>query len=158
MHRIFQEDPGIFTGTFRTLGIPFPDPVAVSLLPTDLTETKPLERRVDTLLRVDTADGDGYLLAVEAQVRKDPAKHSSWTYYLAHLNAKYGIGPVLLVVCQDESTARWAARPIRIGPPAVALPDRSAPGPRPAQRAGGHRSLRGGTRRPARRVLGDHTW
>ncbi|MET8173121.1 hypothetical protein [Streptomyces clavifer] len=117
MHRIFQEDPGIFTRTFRTLGIPFPDPVAVSLLPTDLTETKPLERRVDTLLRVDTADGDGYLLAVEAQVKKDPAKHSSWTYYLAHLNAKYGIGPVLLVVCQDESTARWAARPIRIGPP-----------------------------------------
>ncbi|MFE4450386.1 hypothetical protein [Streptomyces sp. NPDC056796] len=117
MHRIFQEDPGIFTRTFRTLGIPFPDPVAVSLLPTDLTETKPLERRLDTLLRVDTADGDGYLLAVEAQARKDPAKHSSWPYYLAHLNAKYGVGAVLLVVCQDERTARWAARPIRIGPP-----------------------------------------
>ncbi|WP_406137251.1 hypothetical protein [Streptomyces sp. NBC_01089] len=117
MHRIFQEDPGIFTRTFGALGIPFPDAVAVSQLPTDLTETKPLERRLDTLLRVDTAGGGGYLLAVEAQGRKDPAKHSSWAYYLAHLHAKYGLGPVLLVVCQDESTARWATGPIRIGPP-----------------------------------------
>ncbi|MFD9756239.1 MULTISPECIES: RpnC/YadD family protein [Streptomyces] len=117
MHRIFQEDPGIFTRTFRTLGIPFPETVEVSVLTTDLTETQPLERRLDTLLRVETADGRPYLLAVESQGRKDPAKPSSWTYYLAHLHAKYGIDPVLLVVCQDESTARWAARPIRIGPP-----------------------------------------
>ncbi|WP_069171158.1 hypothetical protein [Streptomyces griseus] len=117
MHRIFQEDPGIFTRTFRTLGIPFPETVAVSVLTTDLTETQPLERRLDTLLRVETADGRPYLLAVEAQGRKDPAKPSSWTYYLAHLNAKYGIDPVLLVVCQDEPTARWAARPIHVGPP-----------------------------------------
>ncbi|MEU1485290.1 hypothetical protein [Streptomyces sp. NPDC005752] len=117
MHRIFQEEPGIFTRTFRTLGIPFPGTVEVSVLTTDLTETQPLERRLDTLLRVETADGRPYLLAVESQGRKDPAKSSSWTYYLAHLHAKYGIDPVLLVVCQDESTARWAARPIRIGPP-----------------------------------------
>lgn len=89
----------------------------VSVLTTDLTEAQPLERRLDTLLRVETADGRPYLLAVESQGRKDPAKPSSWTYYLAHLHAKYGIDPVLLVVCQDESTARWAARPIRIGPP-----------------------------------------
>uniref|UniRef100_A0AAU3GS57 Rpn family recombination-promoting nuclease/putative transposase n=1 Tax=Streptomyces sp. NBC_01401 TaxID=2903854 RepID=A0AAU3GS57_9ACTN len=117
MHRIFQEDPGIFTRTFRTLGIPFPDTTEVSVLTTDLTETQPLERRLDTLLQVGTVDGRSYLLAVEAQGRKDPAKHSSWTYYLAHLHAKYGLDPVLLVVCQDESTARWAARTIHIGPP-----------------------------------------
>ena len=44
------------------------------------------------------------------------SRGSSWTYHLAHLNAKYGIAP-LLVVCQDESTAWWASRAIRIGPP-----------------------------------------
>ncbi|MZE76196.1 hypothetical protein [Streptomyces xinghaiensis] len=117
MHRIFQEDPGIFARTFDRLGIPFTDPVAVSLLPTDLTEIKPLERRLDTLLRVDTAHGDSYLLAVEAQGRKDPDKHGSWAYYLSHLYAKYRLPPVLLVVCQEESTARWAAAPLHIGPP-----------------------------------------
>ncbi|MEV0281425.1 hypothetical protein AB0I22_34285 [Streptomyces sp. NPDC050610] len=124
MHRIFQEDPGIFARTFRALGIPFSDPVAVSLLPTDLTETSPLERRVDTLLRFDTAQDDGFLLAVEAQGKKDTAKPASWAYYVAHLWAKYGTPPVLLVVCQDKTTAAWAAGPFTIGPaqwPALTL-------------------------------------
>ncbi|MEV0260882.1 hypothetical protein AB0I49_05980 [Streptomyces sp. NPDC050617] len=124
MHRIFQEDPGIFARTFRALGIPFGDPVAVSLLPTDLTETKPLERRVDTLLRFDTAEDDGFLLAVEAQGKKDSAKPASWAYYVAHLWAKYGTPPVLLVVCQDKTTAAWASGPFAIGPaqwPALTL-------------------------------------
>ncbi len=124
MHRIFQEDPGIFARTFRALGIPFSDPVAVSLLPTDLTETAPLERRVDTLLRFDTAEDDGFLLLVEAQGKKDSAKPASWAYYLAHLWTKYATPPVLLVVCQDKTTAAWASGPFTIGPaqwPALTL-------------------------------------
>ena len=156
MHRVFQEDPGIFTRTFGALGIPFPDAVAVSQLPTDLTETKPLERRLDTLLRVDTAGGGGYLLAVEAQGRKDPAKYSSWAYYLAHLHAKYGLGPVLLVVCQDESTARWATGP-SYRPTGMALPHRATAGIGPSQRAGRDRCVSRGPGPPARRVLRDHT-
>jgi len=117
MHRIFQEDPGVFPRTFRALGIPFDEPVTAALLPTDLTETRPLERRVDTLLRFDTDSGPSFLLAVEAQGRRDPGKTSSWAYYLAHLYAKYGIPPVLLVVCQDKRTATWASTPVHIGPP-----------------------------------------
>ncbi|MFD3842103.1 hypothetical protein ACFWWC_38510 [Streptomyces sp. NPDC058642] len=116
MHRIFQEDPGVFARTFRRLDLPFPDPVAVSLMPTDLTEIQPTERRVDTLLRIDTASGESHLLIVEAQGKKDPRKPSSWAYYVAHLREKYGIPPVLLVTCQDRSTAEWAARPYTIGP------------------------------------------
>ena len=115
MHRIFQEDPGIFARTFRTLGLPFPDPVAVSLPPTDLTEIRPLERRVDSLLQIDTALGTSYLLAIEAQGRKDPDKPGTWAYYIAHLYAKYHLPPVLLVTCQDRTTAGWAAQPITIG-------------------------------------------
>ncbi|WP_327369320.1 hypothetical protein [Streptomyces sp. NBC_01217] len=118
MHRIFQEDPGVFARTFRTLGLPFPEPVAVSLMPTDLTEIQPLERRVDTLLRIDAAEGDSYLLAVEAQGKKDRAKPGSWAYYVAHLYAKYRLPPLLLVTCQDRTTAEWAARTVDIGPTA----------------------------------------
>ena len=53
MHRIFQEDPGVFARTFRALGVELDEPVTATLLLTDLTETRPLERRVDTLLRFD---------------------------------------------------------------------------------------------------------
>jgi hypothetical protein len=115
MHRIFQEGPGIFARTFARLGIPFTEPLAVSLLSTDLTEIKPLERRLDTLLQIDTADGESYLLAVEAQGRKDADKGGSWAYYLSYLYAKYRKQPILLVTCQDEETAHWAEGPFHFG-------------------------------------------
>ncbi|MFD7071487.1 hypothetical protein ACFV97_30145 [Streptomyces sp. NPDC059913] len=114
-HRIFQENPTLFTSAFEALGVPFPEPVAVSLMDTDLTEMRPVERHVDTLLRIDVVGGGCYVLAIEAQGRKDPEKRSSWAYYLAHLYAKFRYPPVLLVVCRDKATAEWAAEPIRIG-------------------------------------------
>ncbi|WP_079665039.1 hypothetical protein [Streptomyces sp. 3214.6] len=117
MHQIFREDPGLFARALPRAGIPFPEPTAIRTLDTDLTEIKPLERRVDTLLRVDTADSGSFLLAVEAQSRPDQDKLNSWTYYLAHLYAKYALPPILLVVCGDKATASWAAEPIRIGLP-----------------------------------------
>ncbi|TLF71859.1 hypothetical protein FEK34_29740 [Nocardia cyriacigeorgica] len=116
MHRIFQHDPGVFTRAVRALGLPFLDPLRVELLPTDLTETRPVERRVDTLLRIETTDGV-FLLVVEAQSAIDHGKPSAWAYYLSHLHAKYQLPPVLLIVCQDQKTARWARRPPAIGTP-----------------------------------------
>ncbi|MFJ8588076.1 hypothetical protein ACIRD2_26010 [Streptomyces sp. NPDC093595] len=116
MHRIFQEHPELFSRVSEVLSVAFAPPVSVTVLPTDLTETRPLERRVDTLLRFDTEEDGPFLLAVEAQGKKDPAKPASWAYYLAYLYTKYQLPPVLLVVCQDRLTAEWAARPVRIGP------------------------------------------
>ncbi|MFD4117291.1 hypothetical protein ACFWSJ_28065 [Streptomyces niveus] len=116
MHRIFQEYPGLFSRVSEVLGVAFSPPTSVAVLPTDLTESRPVERRVDTLLRLDTEHEEPLLLAVESQGRKDPDKPASWTYYLSYLYAKYKTPPVLLVVCQDRATAEWAARPVHIGP------------------------------------------
>ncbi|MFE1915240.1 hypothetical protein [Streptomyces anandii] len=117
MHRIFQEYPGLFTGVSKVLGLPFSAPRAVTVLPTDLTEYRPVERRVDTLMRFDSGEDESFLLAVEAQSGKDKDKPASWAYYMSFLYAKYKTPPLLLVVCQDRATAEWAARPMRIGPP-----------------------------------------
>ncbi|KUN94525.1 hypothetical protein [Streptomyces caeruleatus] len=116
MHRIFQEYPGLFTGVSRALGLSFSLPTSVTVLPTDLTEARPIERRVDTLLRFDCGAEGPLLLLVESQGAKDPDKPASWAYYLTYLYAKYKIPPLLLVVCQDRATAEWAARPVPIGP------------------------------------------
>ncbi|WP_416977216.1 hypothetical protein [Streptomyces sp. T028] len=114
MHRIFQEYPGLFAGVSKVLGLPVIQPTSVTVLPTDLTEAKPVERRIDTLLRF---DGDApILLAVEAQSAKDANKPASWAYYLSFLYTKYKTPPLLLVVCQDRPTAEWAAQPVSIGP------------------------------------------
>ncbi|MFF7856723.1 hypothetical protein [Streptomyces sp. NPDC007904] len=117
MHRIFQHDPGLFSRVSRFLGVDIPTPVKATALPTDLTEAGPVERRVDTLLRLETAEQGAFLLAVEAQGKKAPDKPASWAYYTAYLWTKYRLPAALLVVCQDHATARWAQRPVSSGPP-----------------------------------------
>ncbi|MFF9058980.1 hypothetical protein ACF09K_09795 [Streptomyces sp. NPDC014882] len=116
MHRIFQQYPGLFSGVSEVLGIDLPRPTSVTVLPNDLTETSPVERRVDTLLRLEAEDAEPLLLAVEAQGRKDQDKPASWAYYASYLLTKYRLQPMLLVVCQDRATAEWAAREVSFGP------------------------------------------
>ncbi|MFF9456183.1 hypothetical protein [Streptomyces flaveolus] len=116
MHRIFQQYPGLFSGVSEVLGIDFPTPASVTVLPNDLTETSPVERRVDTLLRLDPEDGEPLLLAVETQSGKNPDKPASWAYYASYMLNKYRLQPLLLVVCQDRATAEWAAREVSFGP------------------------------------------
>ncbi|MER7716780.1 hypothetical protein ABTX99_07455 [Streptomyces flaveolus] len=117
MHRIFQHDPGLFSRVSRFLGIDIPRPTSATALPTDLTETSPVERRVDTLLRFETAEQGPFLLAVEAQGKKDPDKPASWAYYVSYLWTKYRLPTALLVVCQDHATAKWAQQAVSSGPP-----------------------------------------
>ncbi|MEV5971808.1 hypothetical protein [Streptomyces sp. NPDC051921] len=121
MHRIFQHDLHLFSRLSELLGLPLPPPVEVTVLPNDLTEASPVERRVDTLLRLDSAEDGSLLLAIEAQGKKDPAKPASWAYYTAYLWTKYRLPTALLVVCQDRSTADWAGRPVTSGPPHIEL-------------------------------------
>lgn len=112
MHRIFQEYPELFSKLSEVLGVAIPPPTAVTVLPTDLTENKPVERRVDTLLSLETEECGSLILAVEAQSKKDPVKPAGWAHYIAYLLNKYRKPPLLLVVCQDRSTAEWAGRPV----------------------------------------------
>jgi len=117
LHRVFQKDPALLTRALQdVLHVPFPEPRDFAVLNADLTEIEPLERRVDTLMQVETDEG-AYLLVIESQGKKDEDKRSSWPYYLAYLYAKYRCEPVLIVITQSSATARWAARPIRLGVP-----------------------------------------
>ncbi|MFE5548411.1 hypothetical protein ACFQ71_31935 [Streptomyces sp. NPDC056534] len=117
LHRIFQHDPMLFSRLSRQLGIRLPTPVEAVLLPTDLTETRPVERRLDTLLKLDSAAKGSLLLAIESQGKRDPDKHASWAYYAAYLWSKYRLPTALLVVCQDRATAEWAGQEVASGPP-----------------------------------------
>ncbi|MFE9902534.1 RpnC/YadD family protein [Streptomyces achromogenes] len=117
LHRIFQKDPELLTRALqRVLHVPFPRPTEIAALNVDLTEIEPVERRVDTLLRAETDEGT-YLLVVESQGKADERKRGSWPYYLSYLYEKYRCEPVLIVITQSSSTAKWASRPIRLGFP-----------------------------------------
>ncbi|MEU8957334.1 hypothetical protein AB0C93_23865 [Streptomyces sp. NPDC048518] len=114
-HRIFQDRPEILVPVFGTLGLPFPEKASVDVLTPDATELQPLERRVDSVLRIQPSDGEDFLLAIEAQGRRDPDKEASWPYYVAYLRAKFRLPVLLLVVCKSRATARWAAGPFDCG-------------------------------------------
>ncbi|MEV8295551.1 hypothetical protein ACFVLG_35180 [Streptomyces rochei] len=105
LHRIFQEDLALFARAVKALGVSFAEPVSAVPLTTDLTENRPVERRVDTLLRMETGDNGSFLLAVESQGKQDRDKPASWAYYLSHLHAKYRLPPVLLVVLKALASA-----------------------------------------------------
>ncbi|WP_229683925.1 hypothetical protein [Nocardia camponoti] len=113
MHTIFTHDAAAITHAFRVLDLPFPDAVEVEQISVDLTETAPVERRADTILRVRTAC-DEFILVVEAQSSRDPSRVAAWAYYVTFLHNKYGLPVVLIVVCHDRETAAWARQPMRV--------------------------------------------
>lgn len=117
MHRIFQHDLELFGRLSRVLGLDVPAPVKATVLTTDLTETSPVERRVDTLLRFENPEHGPFLLAIEAQGKKVSDKPATWAYYVAYLWTKYRLPTTLMVVCQDRATAEWAKQPVASGPP-----------------------------------------
>lgn len=116
LHRMFKEGSTLFAHASQFM---FNERVFekfdVSEENTDLTEYEPVERRVDTLLRL-THDGEEHLGIVEAQIGRDESKRASWPYYIAYLHDKYRCPVTLLVVCNDAAVARWARKPIKIGP------------------------------------------
>ncbi|GHD18857.1 hypothetical protein GCM10010313_49330 [Streptomyces violarus] len=116
-HRIFQDHPEVLTPAFEALGLPPPAKAIIEALTPDATEIKPLERRVDTVLKVEPSEGDGFLIAIEAQTTRSRDEGASWSYYVAHLHAKFRLPVLLVVVCRNRPTASWAAGPFecRVG-------------------------------------------
>lgn len=117
-HRIFQDHPEVLAPVFEALGLTPPEKADIEVLTPDTTEIMPLERRVDTVLKVESSDGEKFLLAIEAQTRRAPDKETTWAYYVAHLRAKFNLPVLLVAVCRNRPTATWAAGPFEccVGP------------------------------------------
>jgi hypothetical protein len=82
----------------------------------------PAELRAD--LVISFRNGAELLLAaiVEAQREEDPDKLFSWPAYLASLRQRLRCRVCLLGVTQSESVAKWASRPIVLGPGSSVVP------------------------------------
>ncbi|MCP2336816.1 hypothetical protein [Actinomadura rupiterrae] len=117
LHQIFREDHGLASRLFERLSKSSPPPFEdVTVLNTDLTSIKLVERRADTVLMLrGKVRGKDHILVCEAQLNIDKAKLRSWPHYVAYLHDKYGCDVDLLVVCQKQKTADWARNVIKIG-------------------------------------------
>jgi hypothetical protein len=100
----------------RWLGPEVPRRARLHVEPADLTPTRPIEYRADLVL---TLGSPKPLLALvlEAQLHRRTSKRRVWPAYAAAVRARFRCPVVLVVLCVDEATARWAARPIVLGPP-----------------------------------------
>lgn len=117
LHHIFHEDAALFTSTLRrVVAENFPDVREASVVNSDLTMIEAVERRVDTILKAETAEGP-HLLVIEPQTDKSEEKIRSWAYHLCCLENKYGVPATLLVITPKEETARWARGPLTLGRP-----------------------------------------
>ncbi|WP_199040396.1 hypothetical protein [Glycomyces salinus] len=116
LHHIFRDEPGLFSRAMsRILDEDFPEVREVSVINGDLTEIMPVERHADTILKVDTDEGE-QLLVIEPQTEAQKKKIRSWAYYIAYLENKYELPVTLLVITASETTARWARGSVTLGP------------------------------------------
>lgn len=75
----------------------------------------PAEYRADLVVLL--VDGRPVLgIIVEVQLDHDDDKRYSWPVYVAGLRARFKCECCVLVVTPSSSTARWAAKPIVLGP------------------------------------------
>lgn len=111
----------------HVFGVDVPVPDRVTVLDSDLTETRERpyprdvhERRADTVLLAEfllEGPKGRHILVVESQSEVDKDKKYAWPYYIAFLRDKYKCDVSLLVICNKASTAAWARRRIVNGFP-----------------------------------------
>lgn len=88
----------------------------------------PIQRRADLVLMV-TVGGERLVIVIEVQLRRDPEKRWVWPVYLTSARDRHRAAAALVVVAFDPAVARWAARPIQLGPPgSVVRPLVAGPG------------------------------
>ncbi|GAB3279292.1 hypothetical protein GCM10027589_05740 [Actinocorallia lasiicapitis] len=119
LHHPFREDPTLATrALLEVCGVDLRIE-KVTELNVDMTELSPLERRIDTVLKLEPADRPPFVMGVESQTRPDERKRESWPQHITHLRAKYRTEVGLLVITQHRATAVWARAVITSGIPGL---------------------------------------
>ncbi len=112
LHHVFRDDPDLVNRTLYELCGTDLQVAKVAEINIDATELRPLERRADTVLRIESADQGPFVLIVESQTRTDDDKLRAWPQLVTHLYAKHRLPVALLIITQSSATEIWARRPI----------------------------------------------
>lgn len=114
---MFRHRPGLAADLLAgPLGLAVPEHAEAPPRPAEVTELRPAEHRADTVVVLRNGDRAVWTVVVEIQLRPDDDKPWIWPEYLVGVRRRLRCPAVLLVVCRDTATARWAATPIDLGP------------------------------------------
>jgi hypothetical protein len=112
--QLFRNRPELAPELLSVLQTDLPAFSAVRIDSAELTDIQPAEYRADLVITLtDALPKLG--IVVEVQLSIDHHKQFAWPAYVANLRARLKCPVCLLVVAGDETVARWAARPVRIG-------------------------------------------
>lgn len=95
-------------------------PVVGQVLDANLGDVAPPEYRADLLVAL--TGGVELVVVVEVQQQQDGDKRYTWPAYVAVAGARHRKSAAVMVVTLDRAVARWAERPIEIGPGFVLRP------------------------------------
>ena len=113
---LFRNRPELAPELLRdALHVALPDYAEARIESADLTDIQPAELRADLVVLL--FQGKPVLaIVVEVQLGIDPRKRFSWPAYVASVRARFECDACVLVFAPSERVARWARRPIELGP------------------------------------------
>jgi hypothetical protein len=113
---LFRNRSGSAAALLRKLDVQLPEYDEVRTESSDISDVKPAEYRADLVLFLVRESQNVLGVIVEVQLGCDEDKPYAWPAYIANLRARHRCPVCLLVITVEESVARWAGRPIELGP------------------------------------------
>lgn len=113
---LFRNQSTSATDLLRGLEVQLPEHDEVRTDSSDISDLKPAEYRADLVLFLERQSQSVLGIIVEVQLGCDEDKPFAWPAYIANLRARHRCPVCLLVITIEETVARWARRPIELGP------------------------------------------
>jgi hypothetical protein len=113
---LFRASPGLVSAVLPRLGVNLPDATNLEVL----ESTLPVDvRDFHADLAIALRDGPSppkVLVLIEVQLSRSTRKRATWLLYHAAAQLRHRCEVVILVISPDASVARWASRPVPVGP------------------------------------------
>lgn len=97
------------------LGMTLPQYRQARLGAAEVSELRPAEHRADAVVVLRDGSRAVFAVVVEVQLRRNEDKRWTWPEYVVGVRRRLRCPTVLLVVCADAETARWAGGSIELG-------------------------------------------
>jgi hypothetical protein len=113
---LFRNRSGSAADLLRELDVQLPEYDEIRADSSDLSDLRPAEYRADLVLFLMRGSQKVLGVIVEVQLGHDEDKPYAWPAYIANLRAQHRCPVCLLVITIEDAVARWAGRPIDVGP------------------------------------------
>jgi hypothetical protein len=120
---LLRRNPLLAATLLHGTGVQAPADRQATMVAGDLSSALPAELRADAVILLDGPGVAPARLAVVVEVQRSPdeRKRRVWPAYLTLAGAQHDCPVVLVVICPDRVTGRWARRPIATGHPGFDL-------------------------------------